>query len=157
MSHWRRGWKVSAKGRQIIKYKSGSCTQEKTGTLTSLMSSQLVPFPRKPVGHGPHSQDPSGELLHSTPPKHGLERQPSARDLDDTHGWKTKVIDLNIAGDVGMKRLVFVFTSTWWLRLNSLFCSLRKDPLKMTGTSLLFGQSFWLNTQMPLEVNPRFS
>lgn len=52
------------------------------------MSSQWVPFPRKPAGHGPHSQDPSGALLQSTPPKHGLERQPSARDLDDKNGYK---------------------------------------------------------------------
>lgn len=39
----------------------------------------MVPFPRKPAGQGPQSQDPSGELLHSTPAKHGLDRQPSTR------------------------------------------------------------------------------
>lgn len=73
----------------------------KTGTFTSLMSSQLVPFPRKPAGHGPHSQDPSGELLQSTPAKHGLDRQPSVRDLDEE--WvKTREIDLNIAGHFSM-------------------------------------------------------
>lgn len=55
---------------------------------TSLMSSQRVPLPRKPAGQGPHSQDPSGELLQSTPPKHGLDRQPSARDLQDKNGSK---------------------------------------------------------------------
>lgn len=61
---------------------------KKTAVFTSLMSPQWVPFPRKPAGHGPHSQDPSGELLQSTPPKHGLDRQPSARDLDDKNGCK---------------------------------------------------------------------
>lgn len=61
---------------------------KKTAIFTSLMSPQWVPFPRKPAGHGPHSQDPSGELLQSTPPKHGLDRQPSARDLDDKNGCK---------------------------------------------------------------------
>ena len=59
----------------------GTVLQAKDGKLASLMSSQWVPFPRKPLGHGPHSQEPSGELLQSTPPKHGFERQPSAQDL----------------------------------------------------------------------------
>jgi len=44
---------------------------------TSFTSSQNVPLPRKPTGQGPHSQEPSGELVHSAPPKHGLDRQPS--------------------------------------------------------------------------------
>ena len=51
----------------------------KTVNFTSLISSQWVPFPRNPAVHGPHSQEPSAELLQSTPAKHGLDRQPSER------------------------------------------------------------------------------
>lgn len=65
---------------------------------TSLTSSQCVPFPRKPAGQGPHSQDPSGELLQSTPPKHGLDRQPSARDLQGKNGGKRGKWIFNIPG-----------------------------------------------------------
>lgn len=65
---------------------------------TSLTSSQCVPLPRKPAGQGPHSQDPSGELLQSTPPKHGFDRQPSVRDLKDKNGSKRGKLIFNIPG-----------------------------------------------------------
>lgn len=65
---------------------------------TSLTSSQCVPLPRKPAGQGPHSHDPSGELLQSTPPKHGLDRQPSARDLQGRNGSERAKLIFNIPG-----------------------------------------------------------
>ena len=47
---------------------------------TSSRSSQCVPLPRKPTGQAPQDQEPSGKLLHSAPGKHGLDKQPSAKD-----------------------------------------------------------------------------
>lgn len=69
---------------------------DKNNLHTSLTSSQCVPLPRKPAGQGPHSQDPSGELLQSTPPKQGLDRQPSARDLQGKNGSKRGKLIFNI-------------------------------------------------------------
>lgn len=68
-------------------YEKSTASLWKIVTFTSLMSSQWVPFPRNPAGHGPHSHEPSAELLQSTPAKHGLDRQPSARGLDNENGY----------------------------------------------------------------------
>lgn len=40
---------------------------------TSFSSSQWVPSPVEPSGHSPHSHDPSGWVVHSTPGKHGFD------------------------------------------------------------------------------------